>query len=246
MRGLILGNSHVGAVREGWVESRPIDVDFYAVPGAQGPNLKLDDGLFFPARKNGLVRSTVEGARDAGLDVRGYDYIVFCNLWLGAVREEFTWHVLRQLSLGEFSRPDIEETMPVSRAFLHQAIVQSFSNMPAAAALRAIRTVYDGPVMCVPGPIPVVEALEKAHPLRRIYGKDLAAFMAWSADTQIKIFRDFAEPLGYTVLDYLDPSWCATGSTPTEYVSTDNDPWHMNAAYGSRVIKQVQETLAII
>lgn len=246
MKGLVFGNSHVGAVRLGWDQSRSIDLDFYSIPGGGGPNVHLKDGRIFPNRKDAKLLSTIEGVHDGGLDLSGYDYVVFCSLGLGAVREAFPSNILRKLSLAEFMRPESGETMPVSRAFLDKAVREAFSKLMAVAALRAARTVFDGPILCAPTPIPVVPELEKNHPLRRVYGPDIADFTAWFAATQLEIIGEFADTLGLKVLDYPDLAWVAAGSTPGEYICTTNDPWHMNAAYGRLVLDQVRSALDAI
>ena len=217
MKGLVFGNSHVAAVLEGWRKARPIDVDFFAVPWGGGPGIAIIDGRIFPSGADMKVQTNIKEARTDGLDLSPYDYIAFCSLGLYAVRERFLRHVLRELSLAELKRADSHENLPVSEALLEKAVRVAFSEIPAVTALRGVRSLFDGPIICAPTPLPVVDRLDDAHPLRRLYGSAVAEFISWFGTRQLELMREFAGSLEptLTILDFPNMAWLTAGATPT-------------------------------
>ncbi len=240
MKGLVFGNSHVGAVRRAWDDNSSVDVDFYAIPGGVGPHVKLEAGRIYPNDEK-QPRSSIKGVEKRGLDLSRYDFIAFCSLGLGALRQKTPMdRILRQISLAEFTQPQSNETLPVSRAYMYKAVQNAVLGLSGAESLRVVRSVFDGPIVCAPKPIPVLSAMEETHPLRRVYGGHVADFTTWFATAQSKIVNGFAETLGIDAVGYPDPAWVDAGGTPDQYAGRSDDPWHMNPAYGALVVQQVQ------
>ena len=76
MKVLVIGNSHVGAVKLGWDATRRpgIEVDFLAVPGGGGPWYRYEDGklaVYVPPGRS--MFTTIEGADPGGTDIAAYD-----------------------------------------------------------------------------------------------------------------------------------------------------------------------------
>lgn len=238
MRGLVFGNSHVGAVRAAWGKTQSADLDLYAIPGGSGPNIKIVDGRIHPRREDGKVLSSIEDVETQGLDLSAYDYIAFCSLGLPAVRETFHTNILRKISLADLKLDTSKESLAVSRDFMKSAIECVLFRTPGAYAIRQIRRVFKGPILCVASPIPVVSRFEEDHSLHKMYGPSTHAFISWYSKTQLSLLRKLAASIdsGIVVLDFPDPAWADAGSTPEEFGTAD--PWHMNVAYGELLLDQ--------
>lgn len=243
MKGLFFGNSHIGAIRSGYSIKSALDVDFYAVLGGGGPNVNLEGGRVYPKNQNAIVHSTIEDVQDEGLDLSGYDYIVFCSLGFSAVRDANKGNPLLYYLLAEFAKPGSADIRPVSRAVLGQVMRRFFYNQPAIKTLSMLKSQLGAQILCAPFPIPVVSELQEGDPLRRFYGASVADFTMWYSEFQSELVREFTDAQDINYLDYPEPTWVGAGSTPKEYVSP-TDAWHMNSAYGRLVLDQVAAALS--
>ncbi|MDK3017635.1 hypothetical protein [Pseudodonghicola flavimaris] len=242
MRGLIFGNSHVGALYSCWAQAKQIDADFYAIPGGGGPNVTLEGDRIFPSRENADVQSTIRGVQEDGLSLTDYDYVAFCSMGLAAVREEYPGHILNRFLLAEYTTLESKGSSPVSRAVLAKCMQRAHEHYPAMATLRKIRTLFDGPILATPVPIPVVSLLKDDHPLRYSYGMNIIKFTSWIASFQLEMIRSASENIDIEVLDYPNMDWVNAGSTPEEYAT--RDAWHMNRAYGELLLNQIHGALS--
>ena len=246
MKGLIFGNSHVGAIREGWALDKQKEMDFFAIPGGGGPNVRTEAGRLFPARKDARVISSIFEVESEGLDLAPYDYVAFCSFGFGAARPSNHWHILRVLSLARMAKAEQDGTTAVSEAFFKKAMAMTFSNQQGFKALRQIARLFRGPVICVPAPLPIAAELEPDNLLRTIYQDDLLKFLSWCGGVQMAQLQEILQDVDGDIrlLEFPEMSWLTSGTTPSDYISDTKDPWHVNGRYGRLVLKQIQRSLA--
>lgn len=133
-KGLIFGNSHVGAVRKAWDPETNPDIDFYALPGGNGPSIVVKGGRIFQKKSSVTPKTNLKKALKRGLDVSKYDYIAVCSRGFGTIQPERPTSLLRQLSLFTLRKSPAFESLPVSEAFFFSALKNGFRNFPQTAA----------------------------------------------------------------------------------------------------------------
>lgn len=246
MKGLVFGNSHVGAIRLGSRQVKTPKLDFYSIQGGNEPNVKIIDGRIFPAKPTERLYTTLGSAETDGLDLSPYDFILFTSLGYGPIRERYPQNLLRKVALVEHRQPGATETIPVSRGFLENAMRVVFSRKPGLAAIRQLRSIFRGPMFCAPLPLPVMSRIGEDHPLRRTYGPEAETFITWFASIQLKLIHEALGDLDpeITILKHPDPAWLAAGALPAEYISANGDTWHANGRYGTLVLEQVCAALS--
>ncbi len=244
MTGLIFGNSHVGALRLGYQEESAEGYDFYAIPGGGGPAMRAENGRLLPAGVRARPRTSIADAAEGGLDLSPYDHVVYASLGLGAVREKFD-HVAKCMALSGYEAASDDTATQVSSAVFGAVVAQATQQLASLKTLRKIVSVYAGPVICVPVPVPVTSMVSDNSPLLSLYGDRLPTFMAAYYTRQLAVLRQEVGALraNVTLLGEPDADWVARGATPPEFIVKMGDPWHMNAEYGKRVLAQIRQAL---
>lgn len=247
MKILILGNSHVQAVRACNPGGAGLDLQYYAVPGGAGPRLERRGERLWPFNPDAPVMTDVPDAAAQGLDPRPFDVIAFCSLGIGAVRPEYPDHLLRNVGLAELMEPGESQVMPLSRRVLLDHLVSAFIDQLAARrTLARLREIYAGPIVVAPMPLPATGLFQADHPLPQTYGDRCGSFLSLIGQQVLSFLQAMAsgDP-ALTALDYPDPAWLAQGATPDEFVNHPGDPWHMNAAYGALVFDQIRRAAGL-
>lgn len=238
---LVIGNSQVGALRMA-AEDHPQgdSIDFLSLPGGNGPKLDFDGSRARPPEGTDMVKARPE-ALARGVDLSGYDAVIFSALGLSAPRANNPHHLLNRFVVAGFA-PVRPEARGVSRAFMAEMIAVTLRRMPAAGSLRAIAERVSCPVVVQPFPVPNALLQTRGPEDTRLpgqYGDALGVFQAWYYAAQWQALAALVAELGdhVTLLPYPDPDWLAAGFTPAEYAQ-GRDCWHMNADYGRRVLDQ--------
>lgn len=244
MKTLVIGNSQVGALRLA-ADNHPRDAefDFLSLPGGNGPKLVFDGSRVSPPKEASIVKARPE-ALEAGVDLSGYDALVFSALGLSAPRAVNPQHLLHRFRVAGFAA-SAPEVPVVSRAFMAEMMTVGLSRMPAMQSLRGLAARFDGPIVVQPFPIPNELLRDRGAedtPVPGDYGAALGAFQSWYYTTQWQAMSALVTGCGDHVrlLDYPDAAWLAAGFTPAEFAQ-GRDCWHMNADYGVRVLGQVLE-----
>jgi hypothetical protein len=247
MKALVIGNSQVGALRMA-AEDHPRGAafDFLSLPGGNGPRLVFDGQTVRPPEETGMVKARPETLAQ-GVDLAAYDLVVFSALGLSAPRAGNGQHLLNRYRVAGFGAAGAAGEPAVSRGFMAEMIAAALARMPAAQSLRALAGRFSGPVVVQPFPIPnalLQDSGASPRPEQRCdlparYGAALWPFMGWYMGAQHGAMAALVASCGdhVTLLDYPDPDWLAAGFTPAEYAQ-GRDCWHMNAAYGARVLDQ--------
>ena len=247
MKGLVLGNSHVSAIRDSKPAVPGLDLQYYAVLSGAGPRLERVEDRLKPSNPENLVLTDVPEAAERGLDPRPYDFIAFCSFGLGAVRPEYQGSFLREVGLAEAMLPGDTTVTPLSRRlFLDHALPGHLDGLGARLTLSLLREVYAGPIILAPMPLPVCGLFDKDHPLRLTYGDRVPEMMSLIGQRALAYLQDLAKAdPALIALGYPDAGWLAQGSTPEALVNRPHDPWHMNPTYGARVFDQIRQAAGL-
>lgn len=243
MKGLILGNSHVAALRAAFSRNQRLDLDFFAIPGGVGPRIRIDQGRLFSDQKLATVHSNIGNVEVDGLDLSCYDYVLVSSLGVAAVRADFS-HPYRQFVLAGLGVPIDPDAIPLSADIVEIATTATIREQAGIEAVRKLADAFAGQIVCATRPLPAVAKLEADNPLAKIYGNKILSFLRWHAATQPKVIRTILNEISSDImmLDTPNPTWVNAGSTPVEYCLT-NDAWHMNADYGDVVLDQLCDVL---
>lgn len=247
MNGIVIGNSQVGSLKNGVAAlEKELALQFYSVPGGNGPKLKMKQGRVVAAGKAPPIAGP-RALEETGVLLSEYDFIIYSGWGLSALRAQNPAHLLNLFTLAEMScaRPTGQQL--VSRGFLAAAINAEVRRIAGTAALQMLRRGFDGPIIVQPFPLPTSGVLNREDcSLSEQYGADAGAFLSWYYTQQYKVLQEITEEIGGAtiLLPYPDSDWLAAGFTPDEYAQ-GGDCWHMNAAHGGVVLVQAKEALAM-
>lgn len=245
-KGLVIGNSQVGALRMADAHFAPkASVEYLSLPGGNGPKLRFQDGRVLPDQAAKLIKAEPDHLAN-GAVLAEYDFIVFSALGLAAPRAENAGHIANRFQVAGFA-PSIaskaDDRAFASKGFMAEAIGASLRRMAASHSLRALAQNFKGPIYVQPFPIPnelLAGRDDSTTFLPGRYGYALGQFQGWYHRVQFDALADLVGTCGDHVrlLEYPDESWLTSGFTPKSYAQ-GQDCWHMNDSYGALVIGQI-------
>lgn len=243
MKGIVIGNSQAGALRE--AAGKTDKFDFYSIPGGNGPNLIRKNKRFFPANSGVTIFSAPSHLSNEGINLENYDYIIYSGFGLSAPRNQNRNHLLNQLVLAELAQEVFYTQQSVSRAFMASAIRITLESMPVTWTLKAICRVFSGKILVQPFPLPTASVFARTdNNLLKNYGDKKNEFLSWYFAEQYFSMCEIIKqmPNNAVLLEYPNSEWLEKGFTPDEF-SRGGDCWHMNAMYGELVLQQVLSML---
>lgn len=248
MKGLVVGNSHVGALRLAKRHCpQSVSIDYLSLPGGNGPKLRFQGRKVLPGDNVTMINAEPKALAE-GADLSTYDFVIFSALGLAAPRANNPEHLLNRYLVAGFSESSPQHPV-VSRGFMAEMIDAALRRIPAKHGLYRLAETFTGPIMVQP--FPIANALLSTRgpdvtmlPTR--YGATLWKFQGWYYRAQFAAMRALLLECGDHVrlLDYPEPGWLDAGFTPEAYAQ-GRDCWHMNAEYGTRVFDQVLDALKI-
>jgi len=247
----VVGNSHAAALKNALAtgdSAAGAHVDFFVMPGGSGPHLHAEGARLFaaPDRKDKLF-STILGAAASGLDLETFDAVVVSAAGLPSHRNGDPTHILNQLALGSLVHDRNANRQLVSENAMTRAMENALEASANVAAIRLIRSVFRGQIIIQVCPLPTraITAYkadgDRGSNLASQYGDKVWPFLSWYYGRQIRLIHACAAQLDARVIAP-DESFIAAGQTPSKYRTPD--PWHMNTAYGRRVLKQAFAALS--
>lgn len=253
VRVLVIGNSQVAALRAAVADALPEgrtgaarhggnDYLFYAQFGGGGPNLYARDGrLAAPRVLTGSFTTIPDGRVEDGLALEGFDAIVVSAVGLRADRSD-PRHLLSGPDVADLAvAPGVRS---VSRGLFARMVGFETVDAPQWRAILAIRSLFSGPLLFQPFPLPTEGVLARDDfASARRYGPRTGEFLALYYREMMRATRANAAALSppAVVMPHPDPAWTEAGFTAAAYGT--RDPWHMNAHYGALVLDQVAAAL---
>ncbi|MBY0510514.1 MAG: hypothetical protein K2P94_10250 [Rhodospirillaceae bacterium] len=223
--------------------------DIFAAVGGGQPQVTYVDGKLRP--KNDRVRDNFETSSKGKSDIvlSDYDAFVVVAVGLHAVREQFP-HPFKSVvpsAIGGhlYVPPDaLGARTYVSAACLRTVIRSALLKHTAFQALRDVVTHSTAPVVVAPCPVPSEALLHPSEDVfakchgpdgwklwanwSRIHDEELAAILQ-SLPRAVQFIAQAPQTMGVRGLS----NW---------HFAAD-DPWHMNAAYGSILLRQIADAL---
>lgn len=246
MKVLVIGNSHVGALKYSWdAKRRPgFELDFFAVPGGGGPWYRFENGklvVYVPPERS--LFSTIEGADAAGTDITSYDVILFSAVGFFPASNDYLTHAMEPHPLGvvrcaEWPAGPADPRRPVSRAVFDEVVEGALREAHTVLSCLAVAEGANRPVFVQPMPPPSLALC--SNPDWRMVQWNGSGAQPWGEAyyaAQLRGLRTIAAGSGYDirVLDYPPTLPVASGFVDPAF--SVNEGWHGNQAYGECVIE---------
>jgi hypothetical protein len=244
MKVCVVGNSHVGSLREAAAVDKdrlPFEIDFYAMLAAH-PVFK-EGRLVCPDPSK--IFTNIPGAAENGLRLGDYDYILLSAGGYWVFRNEQAGHMMFEIRLSNWTaNPAVDFALPRAvSADVFRATVKCMQNISTTIqTCRILAKRFDGRICVQPWPLPSSSMLKDRNwRLKQLYGPNIAPISAYFFQTQYSVVSELTKEMrpDIKMLTYPRDEWFAYGFTPEEYEAPD--PWHMNARYGSIVLAQFRE-----
>lgn len=242
MRRLVIGNSHVAALRAAGVACGD-DVDWFAISGGYGPALRVEGQRLWPADPAAVLSLDLHRPWDpaAGLDLAAYGQVLFSAAGPPAARAAFARHPLVALALATWADPaDDSGAALVSQAVYRLVLARALRPQHGVQAVLALGAVLGERLTVQPVPLSSAGVVDADGGwLRRRYGAQAGAALAWAWAAQHQGLRErlAAQAPSARCLGLPDPDWLQSGFTPDVWADP-TDGWHMNARYGAAVMRQ--------
>jgi hypothetical protein len=241
MEMLIAGNSHAGALRLGFDATRGVtyaNVSFFVQPGRLAPNVKLRDGLFYPARGASRLRTTGI-VRKAGLRLADFDVVCVVGFGLPAITNANLLSGLHPAGSARSSSwvPLCDDAPPVfSHAFIEELMLDVIRGTGSYLFLRDAVKVFEGAIYVMPTPAPSINVTEDdSWLLRSWYGLDqVLKVHAELGRLHLVCVKRICQEISsrINVVGHPQLTTDQGGFTRKNFEHSRADPWHMNARYG--------------
>lgn len=253
MKLLVIGNSHVGAIKWGWDAKRRtgVEMDFFAVPGGGGPWYRFENGLlvvYVPPGRS--MFTTIEGADAGGTDISAYDAILFSAVGFFPASNDYLTHATEPHPLGVVRCADWptnapDPRYPVSRAVFDEVIEDALREAHTVKSCLVVAAGAHRPVYVQPIPPPSLALC--SDPNWKMVQWNGSGVQPWGEaffSAQMKGLRKIAAGSGFDmrVLDYPDPLQIGAGFLDPSF--SVNEGWHGNAAYGECVMEAFLDACA--
>lgn len=238
MKILIVGNSQAGALKRAIGTKRRYagcDFDVHLLAGGLGPHLKVENGRLYPEVVRNRFFCTVPDADAAGVDLSGYDGVLYASAGLTSHRKTSRWALLNQLMLSSMAKKPYRGHQMVSEEVMAQSVENALYVTPGFKGVGLIRSIYDGPIVIMTWPLPArhFDKPENGSDLPKQYGKKVGEFLSWYYRAQIRALNKYAETIDARVLPP-PRAILEAGFTPEEYAGPE--AWHMNKEYGEMML----------
>ena len=248
MKICIIGNSQAAALKKAvdagiWQAQVPVTFETYAIPGGRGPHLGIREGRIYPVKNAKRLLTDIDGAADAGLDLSGYDAVLYSAAGLPAHRLQFDFHPLNKIADASLitNRPEHKRQLGSSAIFV-ATIAAEIAKIDSTRTLEVLRSLYDGPIYVQGWPLPSPNLINRDDTdLPTLYGDNLGRFLSTYYGVQRTALAKACDAAGTTLLPLAIKESLTTGFTPLDYCS--GEPWHMNERYGEIVLDDVMVRL---
>jgi hypothetical protein len=234
MKICIIGNSHVGALKNGYElikENRQVAIDFYSIPGGGGPNLMFSDDRVVNTISS--IRTTVELGGE-GLALNDYNIILLSGVGIHAIRNS-NKHILQSNLLSEFIIN--EQDKGFSKSLLKEMLKEFFFMMPSVINIEKISSVFNGKLYIQMFPIPTSVLFEQSDFNLPYDKKSIMNFISWYYTIQEEFLYEVTKQRVNIEFIPYPKDWIASGRTPSDYAT--NDAWHMNKEFGRFYIEKL-------
>lgn len=263
-----IGTSHLGCLKSGWEEIEPehpgITMTFFGAPNAGMTELiasvALSEGSIVPCLPLLEQYFAFTSGGHTAIQIADYDafVVIGCGVGLTPLFDMYETH--------SSCRMAVQGQQLVSDECIIDTASQIYLNSTAARFVGAIRSVNKVPTFVIPDPRPSLATLEQAGSPNPIWDRyiRLVKRMHKSGDGEsvCDLFRRSLAPLtnsGATVIDASGPLITQHIFTPHEFCqdsvwlqngryeeSPAIDFFHMNGAYGARMLRSVIASVAAV
>lgn len=227
---LVIGNSQVGALKEGYysIQDNYLNANFWSIPGGGGPNIDIDASGNLLGSEH-VISDCLLHNTDS-LQFRDYDILLISGVGIPAIRtSNETLH--RSAVPASFATGDLSSLKRslVSQNCYAEMVRYSIALYPSFQNIHKIRNNYSGRLMVQMFPLPTKGVFSQSDSDMDVYGDHALSFLAWYYKLQNSILLEECRRLGAELIEY-PSSWMDQGLTPDQFSS--NDAWHMNLEFG--------------
>jgi len=213
MRILLIGNSLMGCLLERYRLKRHLtghEVAFLVVPGAEGPDLVIEDDRLLPREPDRFPhnRPFCWPADAWRANLQDQDVLIIGTLAFLDDPQFPGASLLGKFCIPSFNvRPDLVDLpMPLTRAVAASSLRGQWSVQPGVVLANALRLKFSGRMLVLPYPAPSQAAvMDPSGHLRRVY--EYPATVAYFLESQRRAWLlEWCDATGLEMLDYQSPT----------------------------------------
>lgn len=242
MKGLVIGNSHAAQLFTAYKElTQQIDfnLDFFAAPGGDGPNLVLCQDLLSlqfkhkTKRSRECFKSSVTDNPDCIIRIEDYDFVLLSGVGGGPPR---TSSFRRKHSIDLVENNAIitgicdwspQSTLQLISKTVYLSILENRIRIaPSCVNVSIVGSVckkLHKKLFVQMSPLPTSCLLGQEHFGMHHYGADVGKFLSWRYSHQSRLIREIYSDTTFNILEY-EKEWIHNGYTPDEFAG--RDAWH--------------------
>jgi hypothetical protein len=246
IRLLLLGNSHLAAVKLGWdarrSEESDVQVSFFGAPAKWTQHADLTEGTISTANAP-LAKKFVRVSGKQSVHLHDFDAVALVGMYFGFAD---VLRLLRQVHL--FTTPPLRpKSQLVSKACLEQMFVDFLSQSSAIDLATRIRPGFHKPLLLVPTPLPAERFLD-APPLVGATSRTFRQSMGELFEIYERAASQTTAKVPLTVVQQPSPTIASTGLTKDRFSQDsvrllgeghkhpDEDYVHMNTEFGIEML----------